>query len=309
VTVLVTGASGFVGRRLCARLVQEGRFHIRGSSRRPYSPPAGVEPAITGEIGPDTNWAAALTGVSVIVHLAARVHVTRDTSADPLDEFRRINVVGTEQLVRQAVAAGVRRVLYVSSVKVNGESGMYSELDPPHPEGPYAISKYEAEQILHTIAGEAGIEIVIVRSPLVYGPGVRANFEALLRMVRSGVPLPVGAVRNRRSLIGLDNLVDFIVTCMIHPAAAGKTFLVSDDEDLSTAELIRRIARAYDRSARLLPVPEFLLYAAATLIGKRSAAQKIFGSLCVDISKAKHVLGWLPPCSVDEELRRIAESV
>jgi nucleoside-diphosphate-sugar epimerase len=260
------------------------------------------------DIGPDTDWRTALSGVSVIVHLAARVHVMHDSSADPLAEFRRVNVAGTERLVRQALAAGVHRIVYISSLKVNGESGTYSEADPPRPEGPYAISKYEAEQVLHSIEGEAEIETVIVRPPLVYGPGVRANFKTLLRIVRSGVPMPFGAIRNQRSLVALDNLVDFIVTCIVHPAAAGETFFVSDGDDLSTAELVRRIARAFDGPARLLPVPEPVLYAAAAVLGKRAAAQRVLGSLRVDISKAKEVLGWDPPCAVDDELRRIAES-
>jgi nucleoside-diphosphate-sugar epimerase len=308
VIVLVTGASGFVGSRLCARLVEDGRFRVRATSRRPYHPPVGVESAMTGDIGPVTDWAAALSGVSVLVHLASRAHVMRDTSADALREFRRVNVAGTEALLRQAVAAGVRRVVYVSSVKVNGESGTHSEADSPCPEGAYAISKFEAEQVLHRFAHEAPIEIVIVRPPLVYGPGVRANFQALLRFVRSGVPLPFGAIRNLRSFVSLDNLVDFIVTCIVHPAAAGETFFVSDGDDLSTAELIRRIAHAFDRPARLLPVPEPLLYAAAALVGRRAVAKKTLGSFRVNISKAKRLLGWAPPCRMDDELRRIAKS-
>jgi len=268
-----------------------------------------VECATIADVGPDTDWAPALAGVSAIVHLAARVHVTREGSADPLEAFRRVNVAGTERLLRQAVAAGVRRVVYLSSVKVNGESGAYSETDPPRPEDPYAVSKYEAEQVLDVVAREGGIETVIVRPPLVYGPGARANFGALLRVVRRGLPLPFAAVRNRRSLVGLDNLADFIMTCLTHPAAAGEMFFVSDGDDLSTAELIRRIARAFNRPARLLPVPEPLLNVAATLLGQRAAARKTLGSLRVDISKAKRVLGWVPPRTVDDELRRIAESV
>lgn len=303
---LVTGASGFVGRRVCARLVEGGQFRVRGASRQPASLPAGVEKFRVSDVGADTDWTATLAGVSVIVHLAARVHVVRDSSANPLNEFRRVNVAGTERLLQQAVGSGVRRVVYISSLKVNGESGSYSESDRPSPEGPYAVSKYEAEQVVRTFADR--IETVIVRPPLVYGPGVRANFHTLLRAVTRGVPLPLGSVRNQRSLVGLDNLVDFIVTCMVHPAAAGETFLVSDGDDLSTAELIRRIARAFGRSPRLLPIPEPLLFAAAGLVGQRATACKILGSLRVDTSKARRVLGWVPPSSVDEELSRMAQS-
>ena len=304
--VLVTGAAGFVGQRLCARLVDDG-FQVRAASRCAYPAPAGVEPVLR-DVGPETDWTSALSGVSVIVHLAARVHVVRDRSVDPLAEFRRVNVSGTETLLRQAAAAGVRRFVYVSSVKVNGETGVHAEADPPRPQGPYAISKYEAEQAVHRLARDTGIETVIVRPPLVYGPGVRANFQALVRLVRRGVPLPFGAVRNSRSLVALDNLVDFITICITHPAATGETFFVSDGDDLSTPDLIRRIARAFGRPARLLPVPQSVLYGAAALAGRRSVAEKALGSLRVDISKAQRVLGWVPPSTVDDELRRMAES-
>lgn len=307
-TVLVTGATGFVGRRLCARLKEDGRFAVRAAVRREAMFPAGVEPMVVGALGMDAAWARALAGASVVVHLAARAHVMRDTASDPLAEFRRVNVEGTARLARQAAVAGVKRLVFLSSAKVNGETGTYTEADPPRPEGPYAVSKHEAEEALREVARETGLEAVIVRPPLVYGPGVQANFRALLRAVARGLPLPFGAVRNRRSLVALDNLVDFVITCMLHPAAAGETFLVSDGDDLSTAELVRRIARAFHRSAWLLPVPEPLLYAAAALTGRRAAAQKVLGSLQVDISKARRVLGWSPPCGVEDELRRIARS-
>lgn len=308
-TILVTGANGFVGRRLCAHLAHDPRFRVRAAVRRAEVSPTGIDSVLVGDIGPHTNWTAALAGVSVVVHLAARVHVTAETATDPLTEFRTVNVGGTDALVRQAISAGVRRFVYVSSVKVNGEAGSYTEHDSPRPEGPYAISKCEAEEIVRALAQASGLESVIVRPPLVYGPGVRANFHALLRAVCRGVPLPLGAVRNRRSLVALDNLVDFLGICVVHPSAARETFFVSDGDDRSTPELIRSIGRAMHRPARLVPVPEALLYAAAALGGRRAAAQKVLGTLQVDISKAHRVLGWVPPCTVDEELSRIALSL
>jgi nucleoside-diphosphate-sugar epimerase len=242
--------------------------------------------------------------VDAIVHLAARVHVMRDTAADPLAEFRRVNLDGTISLASQAAAAGVRRFVYVSSAKVNGEAGIYSEDDPPAPEDAYSISKHEAEVGLRQIASASKMEAVIIRPPLVYGPGVRANFQQLMRAVAFGIPLPLGAVHNLRSLIGVDNLVDFMLTCLEHPAAAGETFLVSDGEDLSTTDLVRRIARAMDRSPRLVPVPASALMAAAAVIGRGNAARRVLGTLRLDITKARQRLGWTAPVMLDEGLRR-----
>jgi nucleoside-diphosphate-sugar epimerase len=248
-----------------------------------------------------------LIGVDIVVHLAARVHVMRDSATDPLAEFRRVNVAGTERLALAAATAGVRRFVFLSSVKVNGEKGGYNESDPPAPQDAYGISKHEAELGLRVIAAETGMEVVIIRPPLVYGPGVKANFHVLLWAVARGVPLPLGAIHNRRSLVALDNLVDIIVTCIDHPAAANQTFLVSDGEDLSTTELIRHLARAMGRPARLIPVPASVLMAGATLLGKREVAARLCGSLQVDITKARELLGWLPPITMDEGLRRAAE--
>ena len=307
---LVTGTTGFVGTALVARLVDEGRFFVRAAVRRESGElPAAVERVVVGDLTPDADWEPALAGVDAVVHLAARVHVMREATADPLAEFRRVNVGGTLNLARQAAAAGVRRFVFLSSVKVNGEGGSaaYRETDPPAPQDAYGISKHEAELGLHEIAAETGIEVVIIRPPLVYGPGVKANFHALLRAVARGMPLPLGAIHNRRSLVALDNLVDLIVTCIDHPAAANQTFLVSDGEDLSTTELIRRLARAMGRPARLIPVPTVALMAGATLLGKREMAARLCGSLQVDITKARKVLGWTLPVSVDEGLRRTAE--
>jgi nucleoside-diphosphate-sugar epimerase len=303
--VLVTGATGFIGAASIVRLIDEARFLVRGAVRRQSAElPVGVERVVVGDLAPDTDWHDALTGVETVVHLAARVHVMRDAAADPLAAFRRVNVAGTLNLARQAAAAGVGRFVFLSSVKVNGERGAYTESDLPAPEDAYGISKYEAELGLRKIAAETGMEVAIIRSPLVYGPAVRANFRALIRVVARGIPLPLGAIHNRRSMVALDNLVDFILTCIEHPAAANETFLVSDGEDLSMTDLIRRLARAMGRPARLIPMPASVLMAGATLVGKRDIAQRLLGSLRVDGSKARQVLGWVPPISVDEGLRR-----
>ena len=307
--VLVTGAAGFVGSAICARLVVQG-MGVIGTVRYPHTRPLpGVDYRIVGDLDANTDWREALIGVDAIIHCAARVHVMRETAVDPLVAFRAANVAGTEQLARQAAAAGVRRFVFLSSVKVNGEGGpvAYRETDPPAPQDAYGISKYEAELGLREIAAETGIEVVMVRSPLIYGPGVKANFQALMRALVRGIPLPLGAIHNRRSLVALDNVVDLIVTCIAHPAASNETFLVSDGEDLSTTELIRRLALVMCRPARLIPMPTTVLMAGATLLGKREVARRLCGNLQVNITKARKVLGWTPPVSVDEGLRRAAK--
>ena len=305
--ILVTGAAGFIGAALIHRLLQERGFRVVGSDRHQDSVlPTGVERIVMGELTPEANWCQALADVNVVVHLAARVHVMNDAADEPLSEFRRVNVASTLNLARQAAVAGASRFVFLSSVKVNGESGRYSEGDSPSPQDAYAISKHEAELGLRAIADQSRIEIVIVRPPLVYGHGVKANFQSLIRTVRRGIPLPLGAIQNRRSLVALDNLVDFLVTCITHPAAANQTFLVSDGEDLSTTELVRRLAHAMGRPARLIPVPAALLRVVAAMLGKRDQASRLLGSLQIDASKAHGMLGWVPPISVDEGLRRAA---
>jgi nucleoside-diphosphate-sugar epimerase len=228
----------------------------------------------------------------------------RETTADPLTAFRRTNVAGTLNLARQAASAGARRFVFVSSIKVNGEVGTYRETDQPAPRDAYGVSKLEAENGLREIAASTGLEIVIIRPPLVYGLGVKANFQALVRAVESGIPLPLGAIHNRRSFVGRDNLADFIVTCADHSAAQGETFFVSDGEDVSTTNLIRRIAQAMKRPARLIPVPKAVLWGTALAIGKRDVAQRLLGSLQLDITKARTMLNWTPPLTLDEGLRR-----
>jgi len=304
VKVLVTGANGFVGAALTTRLIAERRHIVVGSVRNASAElPALVTRVEVGPLGPETDWRPAIERVDAVVHLAARVHMMSDKIRDPLAEYRRINVAGMCTLARQAASAGVKRFVFLSSVKVNGESGCYTEADPPAPEDAYGISKHEAELALRAIAKDTDMEVVIIRSPLVYGPGVRANFLALMRAVSRGIPLPLGAVNNRRSLVALRNLVDFIITCIEHPAAANETLLLSDGEDLSTTDLIRRLARAMGRPARLLPVPPSVLIAGAALLGQRDIAQRLLGTLQVDISKARELLRWEPPITVDEGLR------
>lgn len=247
-----------------------------------------------------------------MVHAAARVHMIGDSALDPADAYRAVNVDGTLCLARQSAVAGVRRFVFLSSIKVNGEETKlgraFAAGDAPSPQDAYALSKAEAEAGLRALAAETGMEVVIVRPPLIYGPGVKANFLSLMRALRRGVPLPLGAVENnRRSLVALDNLVDLIVTCIDHPAAANQTFLVSDGEDLSTAGLLRRLAAAMGVPARLLPVPVSLLQGATAVLGKGEMMRRLCGNLQVDIEETRSVLGWRPPVNVDEGLRRAAE--
>ncbi|MDP3192353.1 MAG: SDR family oxidoreductase [Rhodoferax sp.] len=307
-SILVTGARGFVGLSLVARLVAKG-IETRACVRRDsVFIPDGAKMVRVRGLNADVNWSRALDGAEVVVHLAARVHVMHDIEADPLMAFRAANAEGTLNLARQAAAFGVKRFVFISSVKVNGEhtepGHAFTEADTPNPQDAYGVSKHEAEQGLRRIAAETGMEVVIIRPPLAYGHGVKANFASLMHAVQRGWPLPLGAVHNQRSLVALDNLVDFIITCISHPQAANQTFLVSDGQDLSTTELIRGMARAAGVPARLLPLPMWALQAGAKLLGKGDAVQRLCGNLQVDISKARSLLGWVPVVSVEEGLRR-----
>ena len=308
--IAITGASGFVGTALTDWLISRGHSVVGLTRGGGAADPRVMTRTITG-LDDSQGLRRAFDSAHVVVHLAARVHVMRDNAADPLAECRRVNVDGARAAHAAARDAGVRRFVLLSSVKAMGEGRAlpYRESDPPAPADPYGISKLEAEQALLALAASTGIEVVIIRPPLVYGPGVGANFAALMRAVARGVPLPLGAVNNRRSLVAIDNLVDLINTCVEHPAAANEIFLVSDGEDLSTPELVRRLARAMGRPARLIPVPVPLLLAGAMLLGKRDVARRLLGSLQVDISKARSLLGWTPPVSVDEGLRRAVQSL
>ncbi|MCE5976025.1 UDP-glucose 4-epimerase family protein [Pseudomonas sp. JR33AA] len=309
--VFLTGASGFVGSAVLQRLLADGMpivATIRGNS----SPlPPAVEAVSFDSFEEACQWGQALLGCDTVIHCAARVHVMNDTEADPLAAFRKINVQGTMNLARQAVAAGVKRFVFVSSIKVNGEETAlgqpYTAHDRPQPQDPYGISKMEAEAELWALAKASGLEVVIIRPVLVYGPGVKANFQAMMRWLSKGVPLPFGAIDNRRSLVALDNLVDLITTCIDHPAAANQVFLVSDGEDLSTTALLRRMAQALGAPARLLPVPSWILSGGAKLLGRTALSKRLCGSLQVDIEKTRKVLGWQPPVSVDAALRATAQ--
>jgi nucleoside-diphosphate-sugar epimerase len=308
--IFVTGGTGFVGSALLNRLLRDG-YKTSANVRSSVSNiPGGVQSLLIGGITAATDWNAALKGVQVVVHCAARVHVMDDRSLDPLEAYRQVNVDGTLNLANQAAQAGVRRFVFVSSIKVNGEvsrpSQPFTADQVPAPLDPYGISKLEAELGLREIESKTGMEVVIVRPPLVFGPGVKANFASMMRWVVHEIPLPLGAIHNARSMVSLDNLVDLLVTCLEHPAARGQTFLVSDGEDLSTTELLRRTARAMGKKALLLPVPTFFLELSGALLGKRAVVQRLCGSLQVDIKKTKDLLGWSPPVSVDEGLRQTA---
>ncbi len=294
--VMISGANGFVGRALCAHLGQRGLAAVPAVRR-----PAGFAgESVVGEIDGATDWTAALASCDAVVHLAARVHVMHDTAHDPLALYRATNTDATLNLARQAARAGVKRFVFVSSIKVNGEGrdAAYREADAPAPEDPYAISKWEAEQGLRQLAQETGLEVVILRPPLVYGPGVKANFRRLLDLVARGWPLPLGAIVNRRSLLYLGNFVDAIRVCLEHPAAAGQTFLIDDGRPVSTPELIRAIAQAMTRPPRLLPIPAGFLAFAGALLGKRAAVERLTGSLWVDSALIRTRLGWTPPYSM-----------
>lgn len=304
-SVLVTGATGFVGKAILARLVKSG-ITVVAAVRSNAAVPAPASTMRIENLDGHTQWLDGLKNVDVVIHSAARVHIMNDTEVDPLAAFRRVNVEGTLNLARQAAAAGVKRFIFISSIKVNGEETengrRYLADDVPAPADPYGVSKMEAEQGLRELAKETPLEVVIIRPVLVYGPGVKANFLSMMRWLDKGVPLPFGSINNRRSLVALDNLVDLIVTCMDHPAATNQTFLVSDGDDLSTTGLLSKMAQALGRNARLLPVPSKLLELGASMLGKRSLSQRLCGSLQVDIEKTRAVLGWNPPLSTEEAL-------
>ena len=311
-TVLITGSTGFVGAALVKQLASLMTCQVRALVRS-----KGVvfaESVTPVYVGSDylTSGNVPLSGVDVLIHCAARVHVMSDASSDPLSEYRKINVAGTLNLAKQAAQSGVKRFIFISSIKVNGEETQvgtpFTPEDIPAPSDPYGVSKMEAEQQLMSLGKEIGMEIVVIRPVLVYGPGVKANFRSMMSWLNKGWPLPLGAIRNQRSFVALENLIDLIITCIEHPGAANQVFLASDGYDMSTTQLLKQLGEALGRPARLIPVPVSILVRAASLLGRRSAAQRLCGSLQVDIRKSRELLGWSPPSTVENALRKTASN-
>lgn len=311
--MLVTGATGFVGSQLLHQLASDSDYPLWGAIRdKAENLPAGVSACRVGDIDANTNWHEALAGCKTVVHTAARVHVMGDASSNPLAEFRKVNTDGTLELAHQAAKVGVKRFIFLSSIKVNRESTEPGKIFLPSdnfiPTDPYGLSKYEAEQGLLAIAKETNMEVVIIRPPLVYGPGVRANFASMMKWIGKGIPLPFGAVHNKRSLVALDNLVSFIIHCIDHPKAANEVFLISDGEDVSTTLLLQKVAKAFDRKSLLIFVPVTLMTFVVKLIGKGDVANRLFGSLQIDSSKARDLLGWKPVITMDEQLKKTVDA-
>lgn len=311
-TFLVTGGSGFLGQALINQLVRLPGCTVVAPMRNLSARlAAGARSFALNNLDGANDWQVTLTDVDVVIHAAARVHVMNEVAVDPLAAFREVNVEATLNLARQAAEYGVKRFIFISSIKVNGEGteagAVYRADDTPAPIGPYATSKLEAEQGLMSLAANTGMEVVVIRPVLVYGPGVKANFLSMMRWLYRGVPLPFGAVNNLRSLVAIDNLVDLIVTCSDHPAAANQVFLASDGEDVSTTQLLRKLANALGKPARLFPIPTRIMSGVAAMIGKRAMADRIFGSLQVDISKNRKLLGWEPPVTLDKALGLTAQ--
>lgn len=309
--VLVTGASGFIGGALIQSLAG-GKHFVRGAYRSQYADGRLLPPGstIVGDLRPDNDWSSSLEGCEVVVHTAARVHVLHDKAKDPLAEYRRANLYGTLNLATQAAKKGVHRFVFLSSIKVNGENTLpglpFTSDDAPHPTDPYGQSKRETEDALFLIARETGMEVVVIRPALVYGPGVKANFLTMMRLLEKGFPIPLGSVENRRSMIALKNLIALIELCMIHPAAANHVYLASDGEDLSTPELLMRLGAAMNVPVRLIPFPVSLLKLGSAMIGKKNIYRRLCDSLQVDVGKAKRDLAWLPIIDIDSALRETA---
>lgn len=308
--ILITGLNGFVGLPLSQHLTAVGHQII--GVVRSHDSLTTVNPNIQlkaiGDIDEITDWQDCLGVVECVVHLANRAHVMDEQSSNPLAVYRKVNTAGTLHLARQAAAAGVKRFIFISSVKVNGESTFHGKAltskDQHIPVDPYGLSKYEAELGLKLIAEQTGIEVVVIRPPLIYGPGVKANFLKMMRWVEKGIPLPLGAIQNHRSMLGLDNLINFIELCLTHPNAAGQTFLVSDDHDVSTTELLKEIAAAMDRPSRLLSIPQYYIENLLILLGQRHISERLCGSLQLDISLAKKCLAWKPPYTFKDQLKK-----
>jgi len=309
--VLVTGASGFIGAPLI-RMLSRKDYRITAIVRKKIAIfPAHVSQIIFSGLFANTDYSDALKNITTVIHLAARVHVMKDGSQDPLSEFRKVNVEGTLNLAKQAAESGVKRFVFLSSIGVNGRQTFrqsYTEKDEVHPHDPYSISKHEAELALMELSQKTRMEVVIIRPPLVYACHAPGNFKTLVKWLTKGVPLPFGAIHNKRSLVALDNLVDFIMLSVEHPKAANQTFLISDGEDVSTTQLLRKVGDVLGKPARLIPLPEGLMRLAAKLMGKSDVADRLFGSLQVDSSKARDLLGWEPVITMDDQLKKTAEA-
>ena len=310
--IFITGSSGFVGKPLCVEAHDSGHEVIAAVRGCTQIFSEQIEQFKIADLSEEIDWVNALQGVDVVIHVAARAHIMNDNAINPVAEFRKVNTLATLCLARHAAEAGVKRFVFLSSIKVNGE---ITELGHPFtpdndyvPADPYGLSKYEAEQGLLVVSKETGMEVVIIRPPLVYGEGVKANFLSMMKWVNKGVPLPLGTIHNQRSFVALDNLVSFIIHCIDHPKAANEVFLISDGEDVSTTELLHKVANAFGKKALLLPVPVWLMTMAAKLIGKGDVANRLFGSLQVDSSKACELLGWKPVITMDEQLKKTAEA-
>lgn len=312
--VFVTGATGFVGKALINELLNAGHNIVAGVRNYSVELPVEVEQKLVGDLSllsEQNTIIDTLKKIDVVIHTAARVHIMQDKAADPLTEFRKMNVNATLALAKQSVSAGVKRFVFISSIKVNGESTnnrqAFRETDKPAPEDAYGQSKLEAEQILFEMGQTMPMEVVVIRSPLIYGPGVKANFASMIKIIKKGIPLPFGAIHNERSILAIDNLVDFLRLCIVHPAAANQVFLMADGKDVSTTELVTKIAKAYQRPVRLIPVPASWMIFIAKLTNKNNISDRLFGNLQIDITKAQQLLGWKPVVSMEQQLNKMAE--
>lgn len=311
--ILITGANGFLAGALTQSLAKSYPLVLALRSEHKLASIDNAETVIVGDVNATTDWSRALTDVDVVIHCAARAHIMKDEMADPLAEYRKVNVDGSMNLARQALEAGLRRFIYISSVKVNGESTNgrlpFTEKDIPAPEDAYGISKLEAEQALIELTKNSGMDLVIIRPPLVYGPGVKANFLSLIKLSSIPIALPFGLVHNKRSMVFVGNLVDFICACIEHPSAANEVFLVSDGEDISLKELITHIRKALGRRANMLPVPVFLLNLLGIITGKKAVIDRLVGDLQLDSTKAQSLLGWKPPFSVQQGIEQTVPDI
>lgn len=312
--VFITGSTGFVGKALVTELVAEHHHVIAALRKQSTELPIEVEQKLIGDLSllSESNTIFnAFDNIDVVIHTAARVHIMKDNAADPIEEFGKINVYATIELARQAARAGAKRFIFLSSIKVNGESTdnrrPFSETDDPAPEDAYGQSKLEAEKLLSDVAKTTSMEVVIIRPPLIYGPGVKANFAIMIKIIKKGIPLPFGAISNQRSMLAIDNLVSFIKLCMTHTAATNQVFLIADGEDISTTTLLRQLAVAYMRPPRLIPVPVSWMSFLAKRIGKHNLTDRLFGNLQIDISKAREILGWKPVITMEQQLNKMAE--